>query len=80
MTLAGSALSLDAAVRNFYEMSGCSVADALTAATLRPAQLLGIASKKGTLTIGADADLLLLSPDLQITATYIAGHPVYTQE
>ena len=64
--LAGSALQMDQAVRNFKEMTGCSTVQALEAATLHPAELLGITHRKGTLTLGADADLIFLDEELNV--------------
>ncbi len=44
-TLAGSVLSLDQAVRNLIEFTGCDLADALSTVTTTPAALLGIAAE-----------------------------------
>lgn len=65
--LAGSILKMDQAVRNLRAMTGCSIVDAIEAASLRPAELLGITSRKGTLAIGADADLIFLDENLFVT-------------
>jgi N-acetylglucosamine-6-phosphate deacetylase len=72
-TIAGSVLSLDAAVRHLRQATECSAVEALEAASLRPARLLGIDGVKGSLNIGADADFLLLDDQLYIKACYIAG-------
>uniref|UniRef100_A0A4W3HNK5 N-acetylglucosamine-6-phosphate deacetylase n=1 Tax=Callorhinchus milii TaxID=7868 RepID=A0A4W3HNK5_CALMI len=55
----------------------CSVEAALEAASLHPAQLLGIDSVKGQLEYGMDADMLLLDDELNVKATYIAGQRVW---
>jgi N-acetylglucosamine-6-phosphate deacetylase len=72
-TLAGSVLSMDDAVRNLRAQTGCSLVEAVEAATLKPARVLGIEDKKGTLNTGADADFIVLDDDLQVQATYING-------
>ena len=54
--------------------------DALEAATLHPAQLLGITDKKGTLDYGTDADFLMLDDQLTVHATYVAGDLVWQSE
>lgn len=41
-TLAGSRLTLDQAVRNLVAFTGCPVAQALAAASIRPARVLGV--------------------------------------
>ncbi|XP_078414925.1 N-acetylglucosamine-6-phosphate deacetylase isoform X3 [Cetorhinus maximus] len=68
-----------AALRIAYRAhpKGCSVEAALEAATLHPAQLLGIEQAKGTLDYGTDADLVLLDRELNVKATYIAGEWVW---
>ncbi|XP_054066872.1 N-acetylglucosamine-6-phosphate deacetylase isoform X1 [Rissa tridactyla] len=54
-TLSGSVATMDTCVRHFQEATGCSVETALEAASLHPAQLLGIEHKKGTLNYDSDA-------------------------
>ncbi len=75
-TLAGSVLTLDAAVRLLIDYTGCSVAEALTMASRTPADLLRL-ERKGRIAPGADADILLLDPSLQVQATLVAGEVVY---
>ncbi len=75
-TLAGSLLRMDTAVRNLIRFTGCNLADALPTVTSTPADLLGL-PHKGRLAAGCDADLLLLTPDLQVHTTVIAGKIVY---
>uniref|UniRef100_A0AAX7SZ63 N-acetylglucosamine-6-phosphate deacetylase n=1 Tax=Astatotilapia calliptera TaxID=8154 RepID=A0AAX7SZ63_ASTCA len=58
-------------------VAGCSVQEALEAASLHPAQLLGISPKKGKLDYGSDADLVLLDEGLNVKATYISGEEVW---
>jgi N-acetylglucosamine-6-phosphate deacetylase len=70
--LAGSTLTLDSALRNVVGL-GVSLADAVRMLTLNPATLLGIEFKKGSLRTGADADILLLNEDLQLTNVWVRG-------
>lgn len=51
---------------------------ALEAASLHPAQVLGIEKKKGTLDFGADADFVILNDKLEVQSTWIAGECVFT--
>ena len=78
-TLAGSLLSLDTAVRNLITYTGCTLAEALSTVTSTPAVLLGL-SHKGRIAPGCDADLVLLTPDLQVHTTFIGGRIVYQKE
>ena len=55
-----TALPLDAA---FAVRGGASEAEALASITIEPARLLGLGDRIGSLAVGKDADLLLLSGD-----------------
>lgn len=72
-TLAGSVLSMDAAVQFFKLSAHCSIVDAIEAATLKPAKIIGIEDVKGNLNEGADADFILLDDELNVRATYVLG-------
>uniref|UniRef100_H3D163 N-acetylglucosamine-6-phosphate deacetylase n=1 Tax=Tetraodon nigroviridis TaxID=99883 RepID=H3D163_TETNG len=76
-TLSGSIATMDMCVRHFRQASGCSVEEALEAASLHPAQLLGISPRKGKLDYGSDADLVLLDDDLRVKSTFISGEEVW---
>ena len=53
-------------------LSRCSIAECLEAASLHPAQALGISGSKGNLNYGSDADLVLLEKDsLDVVSTWI---------
>jgi N-acetylglucosamine-6-phosphate deacetylase len=75
-TLAGSALAMDQAVRNLVAFTGCAPPDAIGAVTATPARLLGRGAK-GALGPGFDADLALLTPDLRVAGTVVAGRQVF---
>ncbi|CAL1545205.1 unnamed protein product [Lymnaea stagnalis] len=79
-TLAGSTATLDTCVRLFAKQTDCGPELALEAASLHPAQLMGIEDRKGTLNFGTDADFVLLDDSLNVKATYIAGKCVYTAD
>jgi N-acetylglucosamine-6-phosphate deacetylase len=72
--LAGSALTLDAAVRNACEI-GIDPAAALTAATEAPARLLR-RTDVGSLRPGARADVTVFDDAMTLTRTLLAGQPV----
>jgi N-acetylglucosamine-6-phosphate deacetylase len=76
-TLAGSVISMDAALRKLIEFTGCSLAEGVWAVTAVPAELLGIAERKGHIAPGYDADLVLLSPELAVAVTIVGGEIVY---
>jgi N-acetylglucosamine-6-phosphate deacetylase len=70
--LAGSALTLDQALRNIVAL-GTPLRDAVQMLTLNPARELGLQTVKGALVPGADADLLLLDPKLNISRVMVGG-------
>jgi N-acetylglucosamine-6-phosphate deacetylase len=47
--------------------------EAVAAATLRPARVLGIEAERGTLRIGARADLAILDAAGQVVQTWMSG-------
>ena len=71
-TLAGSNLSMDQAVRNLIAFTGCPREVALTAASSAPASLL-TDPVRGTLAVGARADIVLLDDGLEVVATVVSG-------
>lgn len=73
-TLAGSVLTMDAAVRNAVR-AGVSLGVASRLASGTPARYLGL-NDRGRLEAGARADLVVLDPELQVRAIYRAGRAV----
>lgn len=72
-TLAGSDLDMVGAVRNAVTMLGLSLEDAVAIASAAPAAFLGLASKRGSITPGQAADLVLLDDALNVRRTWIDG-------
>ena len=70
--LAGSVLTMDCAVRNLADFAGWTLPQAVTAASLNPARVANL-SNKGTLTAGADADFVVMSPGGNVLRTFIGG-------
>jgi N-acetylglucosamine-6-phosphate deacetylase len=56
-------------------LAGLSLDDALRAASLVPAQFLGLDPQRGTLTAGARADIVALTLELDVVTTWLAGEP-----
>lgn len=74
-TLAGSVLTMDAAVRNLVTL-GASEVQALLAATRAPARLLARPSL-GVLAPGVPADIVVLDDGLEVRATLVDGHELH---
>ena len=72
-TLAGSTLTMGAAVRTAVRAAGLALPDALRMAAATPARVLGLEASKGALAPGLDADLVVLDDDLAVTGTMVGG-------
>lgn len=80
-TLAGSVATMVSCIHYFWKTTRCSLVEALEAATLHPAKLLGIEERKGTLAFASDADLVFLRPgSLEVISTWIGGECVYSNQ
>lgn len=78
-TLAGSTLALDQAVRNWLAFTGCTAVDAITTVTQTPAMALG-EHQRGRLEVGCVADMVLLTSELAVAGTLVAGQWAYQRE
>ena len=79
-TLAGSMTALDQALRNLILYTRATLPEALPTVTSTPATLLGIMEDRGHLATGKVADLLLLTPELQVQMTMVNGQIVYERK
>jgi len=75
--LAGSRVTLDRALRNLIEFAQVTPLAAVAACSLRPARILGIEAERGSLRVGARADLALFDDALRLRETWIEGRRVY---
>jgi N-acetylglucosamine-6-phosphate deacetylase len=73
--IAGSTLTMDAAVRRTVR-SGVSLVDAAVMAATTPARVLGLEYEIGAVAEGLQADLVLLDAELRVTAVLRAGVPL----
>ena len=65
--------SIATAVRNAVKWAQVPLEDALRAASLTPAQFLGLENERGALVPGARADLVALTDDLRVVRTWVDG-------
>jgi N-acetylglucosamine-6-phosphate deacetylase len=70
--LAGSVLTMDLAVRNLARFAEWNLPQAIAAASRNPARAARIANK-GVLTVGADADFVVLSREGEVLRTFVGG-------
>jgi len=72
-TIAGSTLTLDAAVRRAVDVVGLGWPDAVAAVTAVPARALGYGDRLGLLEPGYAADAVALDADGRVTSVWGAG-------
>jgi N-acetylglucosamine-6-phosphate deacetylase len=72
-TLAGSVLTMDQAVRNLALALGWPLGEVLRYVSANPARIIGLGGTKGAIVPRADADLVVLNPDLTVFATVVGG-------
>ncbi|HZC38015.1 MAG TPA: amidohydrolase family protein, partial [Sphingomicrobium sp.] len=71
--LAGSTLTMAAAVANAIKQGHLSLASAVEMATSSPAHFLGLASQTGSIVAGLRADFVVMREDFTVVDTWIAG-------
>ena len=76
-TLAGSALTMDKALRNVLHYTGVSLSDAVRMMTLNPAASIHLDNRKALLKAGYDADLLIFDHNLNLQATICRGEVAF---
>jgi N-acetylglucosamine-6-phosphate deacetylase len=75
-TLAGSTLTLDVAVARAVQNVGLTPLAAIEAATVIPAQILGLGDRFGRLEPGYVADAVLFDRDWRVRSVWIDGQAV----
>ncbi len=78
-TIAGSALSIDEALRNYMSYAQIPFAQAVVAATHAPARLIRHEAEIGRIARGARADLSFWNKEYQVIGTMVGGRFVYSR-
>ncbi|MCL2033685.1 MAG: N-acetylglucosamine-6-phosphate deacetylase [Oscillospiraceae bacterium] len=76
-TLAGSTLRMNESFRNLIVRAAVPMESAVNACTINPARLLKLDSRKGRISSGYDADIVVLKDDYSVLATYCRGNPSF---
>jgi N-acetylglucosamine-6-phosphate deacetylase len=77
-TLAGADIDMLSSVRYAAEHFEIGLDEAIRMASVYPADAMRIGQRKGRIAPGFDADFLLLTPDLDLNATWIGGKRVHS--
>ena len=78
-SFAGSIATADRLVRTMISLAEIPLTDAIKMITATPARILGISGRKGDLSVGKDADIILFDDGINIEMTIIKGRIVYTK-
>jgi N-acetylglucosamine-6-phosphate deacetylase len=78
-TLSGSVGGLDRSISVLIE-AGLSAEDAIRAATINPARLLGLEATMGRVAVGRVADLVVFEADWTVDATIVGGRVAYRRD
>jgi len=70
---AGSIATDDRLVRVMYRQAGVPLYDAVRMMTLTPAEIMGLAERKGSIEAGKDADLVCFDEDIRVTGVMARG-------
>ncbi|QJD86897.1 N-acetylglucosamine-6-phosphate deacetylase [Cohnella herbarum] len=79
-TLAGSSLTMIAALRNTIAFTGLPIWRVLPAFTAVPARQIGAQARKGTLEAGKDADFIVVDDQCELWMTIVRGQVVVNRE
>ncbi|NFN79676.1 N-acetylglucosamine-6-phosphate deacetylase [Clostridium botulinum] len=76
-TLAGSILTLNKAVYNFFKNTNLELNEVINMASLNPAKSIGIDDKKGSLDIGKDADICIFDDEMNCYFSVSEGRVIF---
>ncbi|ETI66828.1 N-acetylglucosamine-6-phosphate deacetylase [Neobacillus vireti] len=79
-TLAGSILKLGHAVKNTLTYTGCSLMEAIQMAAVNPAKQLNIYDRKGSITVGKDADIVIIDDNMEVYMTICRGLTAFRKD
>ncbi len=77
-SFAGSIATSDRLVRTMINIAGVSLIDAVRMMTLTPARIMKTDKRKGSLTIGKDADIVIFDENINIQSAIIRGEILYS--
>ncbi|MBY0098346.1 N-acetylglucosamine-6-phosphate deacetylase [Mesobacillus maritimus] len=76
-TLAGSILKMNEGAQQMLKLEGVTISHIIEMASINPAKQIGVFDIKGSLSVGKDADLLLVDDEMNIIYTICRGVIAY---
>ena len=74
---AGSVCTTDRLVRTMYKLAEVPLCDAVKMMTIVPARFINMDTKKGSIALSKDADLVVFDDDINVVMTIVEGTTVY---
>lgn len=78
-TIAGSILTLNKAVRNYMKGAKLTICEAVRAASLNPARVIGEDNVRGSLAVGKNADIVIADGEINIKKTFVRGREAWSE-
>ncbi|GLB59817.1 N-acetylglucosamine-6-phosphate deacetylase [Cytobacillus sp. NCCP-133] len=79
-TLAGSILKMKDSIQNMIDFTDITLMEAVRLASSNPAKQLNIYDRKGSISEGKDADLVVLDKNLEVSMTFCRGVKAFERE
>lgn len=79
-SFAGSVATADRLIKTMMSMADVSLSEAVKMMSGTPARILNVSDKKGSLTAGKDADIVIFDRDINILMTIIKGRIVFEHQ
>lgn len=76
-SFAGSVATADRLVRTIVQQAEVPLLDAIKMMATTPARIMGVQDRKGSLTVGKDADIVLFDEDIRVSTTIVRGKVVF---
>lgn len=76
-SFAGSVATTDRLVRTMINTAGVPVTDAVKMMSYTPARIMNVAHRKGSLSVGKDADIVIFDDEVNVRLTIVKGNIIF---
>lgn len=76
-SFAGSVATADRLVRTMLNLAEVPLVETIQMITETPARIMGVSDRKGSLTKGKDADVVIFNDQIEVQRTFVKGRSVY---